>query len=87
MTVRAALGVGLVAVPNVIVVAGFALSSGCEYDCWDQGVGLWLVAALLTFPLCVVGAGLLTAPRARKLAVVVATVAVYLVFGGAYFVA
>ena len=64
---RFTLGTGLVASPLLIYAAGFVQASGCQYDCWDQGVGAWAFASVVTAPGVVIGAWLLRARSHRAM--------------------
>ena len=44
------------AMPIVLVIMGFASTSQCDYDCWDQGGALWLMGTVLSLPLAITGA-------------------------------
>ena len=67
MPSRFSLGIGLVALPLLVYAVGFVQASGCQYDCWDQAVGLWFFVSVVTAPGVLIGAWLLRARNHRAM--------------------
>lgn len=85
---RTVLGLGLVAVPAFVLVAGlgFVTAADCQIDCWDRGIGLWFMAAIGTGPFGVIGGILLKRWRAAAMWTALALMPVlYIGVGAVYF--